>query len=186
LVELGVNNTTTTESRETRITIDASGDSSMCHEHPNQPKDVFCLDCQMAICSQCGCFSAQHKNHELKPFSVVYGEQVRRLRQQIDELVEREAELIQLTTDAVLNIDEIEKSQEKHVRDLRKFVNDQMNKLNAEKKEKIASIQQNRQKLQDEIERIRETIQETNNKIVNLPKDTLVLQRADISDARSS
>ena len=58
-----------------------------------------------------------------------------------------------------------------------------MNKLNAEKKEKIASIQQNRQKLQDEIERIRETIQETNNKIVNLPKDTLVLQRADISDA---
>lgn len=58
-----------------------------------------------------------------------------------------------------------------------------MNKLNAEKKEKIASIQQNRQKLQDEIERIRETIQETNNKIVNLPKDTLVMQRADISDA---
>ena len=57
-----------------------------------------------------------------------------------------------------------------------------MNKLNAEKKEKIASIQQNRQKLQDEIERIRETIQETNNKIVNLPKDTLVMQRADISD----
>ena len=44
---------------------------------------------------------------------MVYGEQVRRLRQQIDELVEREAELIQLTTDAVLNIDEIEKSQGK-------------------------------------------------------------------------
>ena len=64
---------------------------------------------------KCGCFSITHKNHELKPFSVVYGEQVRRLRQQIDELVEREAELIQLTSDAVINIEEIEKSQGKTV-----------------------------------------------------------------------
>ena len=47
----------------------------------------------------------------MKPFSVVYGEQVRRLRQQVDELVERKSELEQLTADAVMNIDEIEKSQ---------------------------------------------------------------------------
>ena len=54
LVELGVNNTTSTTSRE--ITIDERGDGnyngSMCAEHPTQPKDVFCLNCQMAICSQ--------------------------------------------------------------------------------------------------------------------------------------
>ena len=51
----------------------------------------------------------------MKPFSVVYGEQVRRLRQQVDELVERKSELEQLTADAVMNIDEIEKSQGKHL-----------------------------------------------------------------------
>ena len=132
----------------------------------------------------------------MKPFSVVYGEQVRRLRQQVDELVERKSELEQLTADAVMNIDEIEKSQgevpyvktvftlplEKLVRDLRKFVNDQMTKLNVEKREKIAPIQRNKQKLMSEIERIHETIQETNNKIVNLPQDELVIERAAISD----
>lgn len=132
----------------------------------------------------------------MKPFSVVYGEQVRRLRQQVDELVERKSELEQLTADAVMNIDEIEKSQGKHlflktisillleklVRDLRKFVNDQMTKLNVEKREKIAPIQRNKQKLMSEIERIHETIQETNNKIVNLPQDELVIERAAISD----
>ena len=145
---------------------------------------------------KCGCFSATHKGHEMKPFSVVYGEQVRRLRQQVDELVERKSELEQLTADAVMNIDEIEKSQgevpyvktiftlplEKLVRDLRKFVNDQMTKLNVEKREKIAPIQRNKQKLMSEIERIHETIQETNNKIVNLPQDELVIERAAISD----
>ena len=71
---------------------------------------------------------------------------------------------------------------EKHVRDLRKFVNDQMNKLNAEKKEKISSIQNNRQKLLEEIEKIRETIQNTNNKILTLPQDKLVTKRTEISD----
>ena len=131
----------------------------------------------------------------MKPFSVVYGEQVRRLRQQVDELVERKSELEQLTADAVMNIDEIEKSQgnlttrislnyvlEKLVRDLRKFVNDQMTKLNVEKREKIAPIQRNKQKLMNEIERIHQIIQETNNKIVNLPQDELVIERAAISD----
>ena len=48
-----------------------------------------------------------------------------------------------------------------------------MNKLNAEKKEKISSIQNNRQKLLEEIEKIRETIQDTNNKILTLPQDKL-------------
>lgn len=57
-----------------------------------------------------------------------------------------------------------------------------MNKLNAEKKEKISSIQNNRQKLSEEIEKIRETIQDTNNKIVTLPQDKLVTKRSEISD----
>ena len=61
-------------------------------------------------------------------------------------------------------------------------MNDQMTKLNVEKREKIAPIQRNKQKLMSEIERIHETIQETNNKIVNLPQDELVIERAAISD----
>ena len=61
-------------------------------------------------------------------------------------------------------------------------MNDQMTKLNVEKREKIAPIQRNKQKLMNEIERIHETIQETNNKIVNLPQDELVIERAAISD----
>ena len=60
---------------------------------------------------KCGCFSARHKTHELKPFSLVYGEHVRRLRAQIDELVERESELGQLVADLDGDLEEITKAQ---------------------------------------------------------------------------
>lgn len=51
LAQLGV-----TSVREATLPVGPDGDSGessdMCSEHPNQVKDVFCLNCQMAICSQ--------------------------------------------------------------------------------------------------------------------------------------
>ena len=49
-----------TSVREATLPVGPDGDnaesSDMCAEHPNQVKDVFCLNCQMAICSQVSVF----------------------------------------------------------------------------------------------------------------------------------
>lgn len=118
----------------------------------------------------------------MKPFSLVYGEHVRCLRTQIDELVERESELGRLSADLDGDLEEINKSQDRHIHGLRKFVNEQMNSLNAEKKEKTTKIEQHKKRLVEEVEKIREAVAHTNTKIMSLPQERLIQQRGDMSD----
>ena len=94
---------------QTAIPVDESGDRNdeMCPEHPNMPKDVYCRNCEINICSKCGLYSLTHKNHELRPFQSEYDENLKKLKKQISFVTTRKAELKQLIADLDANTDQI-------------------------------------------------------------------------------
>ena len=63
-----------------------------------------------SICSQCGCFSAAHRGHDLKPLTEVYSENLERLKSQVEIVRTRKSELNQLMHDLEQNVEEINRA----------------------------------------------------------------------------
>jgi hypothetical protein len=167
--------------------VDESGDrdrnNEMCPEHPTMPKDVYCRNCEINICSQCGCFSLIHKNHELRPFQSEYDENLKKIKKQISFVTTRKIELKQLIADLDANTDQINTAKENTIKDMRKFLESRVTNLEREKREKIGIIKNQKNKIKSEIDKIEKIINSTNEKIENYSKSRLIENKKTISDS---
>lgn len=153
--------------------------SDKCAVH-NCPLNYFCTTCDNPICSDCAMFSTDHKGHEFQHLQSVYKKHVEQINVESKSLSKRVKDLEILLAELDVNIDKFRTAKEEKSRELVLYMEQIQCRLENQLKEKLNILGLNRDKIQDEIRRLRIMQIELEKELSNVAKSKLIAKSAEL------
>ena len=113
-----------------------------CEMHKDKEIELFCLECQLAICMKC--FAKSHKTHDCSDIEEVSIDRRKQMKNDIDKI----SELLKKTEGVLPRFEKEQNDLANHLADIESEINTAADKL-------IAAVERDRVKLLSEVESIK-------------------------------